>query len=135
MKKITKIFSLVFLCLCVFTLVGCFGSNSEKVVAEAINNYLSEHSERAGSVVISNLTTDNGDSVILELETPSGDKYNLLVSIKGVSFNLGSNNYVFPVKGTYDIDYQFYDEFRDYILVNCRKKLTLDMELINSYLQ
>ena len=120
MKKIFKVLSLVFVCLSFLTLVACNGANSEKVVAEAINNYLAEHSERAGSVVISNLTTDNGDSVILELQTPSGDKYNLLVSIKGVKFDLGSNHYIFPVKGIYDIDYQYYDEFRDYIFVNCR---------------
>ena len=134
MKKITKIFSLVFLCLCVFTLVGCFGSNSEKVVAEAINNYLSEHSERAGSVVINSLMTDNGDSAILDVEAPSGEVYHLVVSIKGVNFTFGTENFAFPVKAIYDTDYQFYDDFSDYVFRTCKKKLTLDVDKINSYL-
>ena len=42
MSKLFKVFCVVFVCLCVFTLAACGGANKEKVVADAINNYLAQ---------------------------------------------------------------------------------------------
>ena len=134
MSKLFKVFCVVFVCLCVFTLAACGGANKEKVVADAINNYLAQNPEREGSIVISNLLTDDGDGVILEMKTPTGDTYNLLVAIERITFTFDGYAYDYIPGEIKDNKYDHYSVFMDYILVRCRQKQSLDMEKINSNL-
>lgn len=134
MKRSFKFLSVLLVLLFVCTLVGC-GKSKEQIVGEAAAKYIAEHSEYAGATVIGNLMSDDENVIVLDMQLPSGEYFNLAIVIKGFTYNFAGYAFAYFTGETHSSTESKFDELREYLFDNARKKLKLDIPTINSYLQ
>ena len=134
MKNSIKVLSVLFVLLFVFTLCAC-GKSKEQFVGEAAAKYISSHPEFIGSKVINNLMSDDEKVIILDMQTKDGEYFNLAIVIERLTYTQGGYGYDYLAGETYSVNESAYEGVSDYFFSHARKKLSLDNEKINAYLQ
>lgn len=134
MKRSIKFLSVLLVLVFVFTLCAC-GKSKEQFVGEAAAKYMTSYPELLGSRVVGNLMSDDEKVIILDMQSKDGIYYNLAIVIERTTYTQSGLAYDYIPGETYLSHESAYDGVSAYLFSNAKKKLSLDVEKINSYLQ